>query len=80
MAIEDGVVLSEALASSADIEQALALYESRRRPRLEFVRTYVRRRSILFGLEGPASPELLHGSAQVPDPATFYNRLIEQSF
>jgi 2-polyprenyl-6-methoxyphenol hydroxylase-like FAD-dependent oxidoreductase len=79
MAIEDGVVLSQALISSAAVAQALELYESRRRPRLEFVRSHVRRRSIRFGLEGPTSPELQHHSTPGTIPSAFYDRLIEQS-
>jgi len=73
MAIEDGVVLSQVLVSSAGIEQALALYESTRRPRIEFVRSHVRPRGISFGLEGPASPEVpqrsLHGPFGILQPA-----------
>ena len=79
MAIEDGVMLSQLLGSSVNIEQTLVAYESRRRPRIDFVRNHVRRRSIMFGLEGQASPGLLEREAPVTNPSAFYDRLMEQS-
>jgi 2-polyprenyl-6-methoxyphenol hydroxylase-like FAD-dependent oxidoreductase len=78
MAIEDGVVLSQLLGSSTDIEWALASYESRRRSRVDFVRAQVRQRGILFGLEGPVPSDLKHHPPASPNPAPFYDSLIEE--
>jgi 2-polyprenyl-6-methoxyphenol hydroxylase-like FAD-dependent oxidoreductase len=59
MAIEDAVALAESLARSRDVDQALRSYEARRRPRTETIRAAVRRVTIMRGLEGPVTPELL---------------------
>jgi 2-polyprenyl-6-methoxyphenol hydroxylase-like FAD-dependent oxidoreductase len=59
MAIEDAVALAESLARSGDVDQALRSYESRRRPRTETIRAAVRRVTIMRGLEGPVTPDLL---------------------
>jgi 2-polyprenyl-6-methoxyphenol hydroxylase-like FAD-dependent oxidoreductase len=59
MAIEDAVALAESLARSRDVGQALRSYESRRRPRAETIRAAVRRVTLMRGLEGPITPELL---------------------
>jgi 2-polyprenyl-6-methoxyphenol hydroxylase-like FAD-dependent oxidoreductase len=59
MAIEDAVALAELLSGSANIDQVLRAYESRRRPRVEAIRAAVRHRGIARGMEGPVTPELL---------------------
>ena len=59
MAIEDAVALAESLGRSRDVGQALRSYESRRRPRVETIRAAVRRVTIVRGMEGPVTPELL---------------------
>lgn len=59
MAIEDAVALAESLGRSRDVGQALRSYESRRRPRVETIRAAVRRVTIMRGMEGPLTPELL---------------------
>lgn len=59
MAVEDAVALAESLASSGDVGEALRSYQSRRRPRVETIRAAVRRVTIVRGIEGPVTPELL---------------------
>jgi 2-polyprenyl-6-methoxyphenol hydroxylase-like FAD-dependent oxidoreductase len=59
MAIEDAVALAESLGRSREVGQALRSYESRRRPRVETIRAAVRRVTIMRGMEGPVTPELL---------------------
>jgi 2-polyprenyl-6-methoxyphenol hydroxylase-like FAD-dependent oxidoreductase len=59
MAIEDAVALAESLASSSDIDEALRSYQSRRQPRVETIRAAVRRVTIMRGMEGPITAELL---------------------
>lgn len=59
MAIEDAVTLAESLSRFRDVDQALQSYESRRRPRAETIRAAVRRVTIMRGMEGPVTPELL---------------------
>jgi 2-polyprenyl-6-methoxyphenol hydroxylase-like FAD-dependent oxidoreductase len=59
MAIEDAVTLAELIGSGDDIDAALRLYESRRWPRVETMRTAVRRRGLARGMEGPVSDDLL---------------------
>lgn len=79
MAIEDGVILSQLLGASADIEWVLASYESRRRSRVDLVRAQVRQRGISFGLEGPVPHDLRkHHSPVSTNPAAIYDRLIEE--
>jgi salicylate hydroxylase len=79
MAIEDAVALTELLATSANIDLALRSYESKRRPRVNKVRAAVRHRSILQGMEGPVTPELLQRYPPVfPSPEAIYDSLVEE--
>ncbi len=81
MAIEDAVALSELLGESADVEQVLQSFESRRRPRVETIRAAVRRRGIAQGLEGPVTPELLKQHPPVfSDSLKVYDELVEDPF
>ena len=44
MGLEDGLVLAECLASGSDLEQALATFHARRRPRTQWVLAQTHRR------------------------------------
>ncbi len=44
MALEDGLVLAECLASEVDVNQAIARFQDRRRPRTQWVLTQTHRR------------------------------------
>jgi 2-polyprenyl-6-methoxyphenol hydroxylase-like FAD-dependent oxidoreductase len=59
MAIEDAIALAELLGTQDDLDEVLACYEARRRPRVETIRAAVRHRTIARGLEGPVTPGLL---------------------
>lgn len=79
MAIEDASVLSEMLATSADVDLALKSYESKRRRRVDKVRGAVRHRAILQGMEGPITAELLERHPPVfPSPEAIYDSLVEE--
>jgi len=58
MAIKDSLVLAEELQRSADLASALAAYEHRRRPRVEWIRQ-----------QGLAPPELVRRPANIRDRA-----------
>jgi 2-polyprenyl-6-methoxyphenol hydroxylase-like FAD-dependent oxidoreductase len=60
MALEDGLVLAESLASEPGIAQALARFQARRRPRTEWVRAQTHRRDRTRNLP-PAVRNLLLG-------------------
>jgi 2-polyprenyl-6-methoxyphenol hydroxylase-like FAD-dependent oxidoreductase len=79
MAIEDAVVLTELLGTSADIDLALRSYEAKRGPRVNKVRAAVRYRAVLQGMEGPVGPELLKRHPSVfPDAEAIYESLVEE--
>jgi 2-polyprenyl-6-methoxyphenol hydroxylase-like FAD-dependent oxidoreductase len=79
MAIEDGVILAQLLGSAADMASALGSYESKRRPRVDFVRAQIRHVAVLQGLEGPVTPELLKRHPPVsPNPTAIYESLIDE--
>ena len=81
MAIEDAVALAESLGRSRDVDQALRSYESRRRPRTETIRAAVRRVTIMRGLEGPVTPELLDQHPPVFSASLkAFDELIEDPF
>jgi len=81
MAIEDAVALSELLGDSADIDEALHSYQTRRRPRVETIRAAVRHRGIVQALEGPVTPELLKQHPPVfSNSLKVYEDLIEDPF
>jgi 2-polyprenyl-6-methoxyphenol hydroxylase-like FAD-dependent oxidoreductase len=81
MAIEDGVALAESLGRSRDVDQALRSYESRRRPRTETIRAAVRRVTIMRGLEGLVTPELLEQHPPVFSASLkAFDELIEDPF
>jgi 2-heptyl-3-hydroxy-4(1H)-quinolone synthase len=81
MAIEDAVALAESLGRSRDVGQALRSYESRRRPRVETIRSAVRRVTIMRGLEGPVTPELLEQHPAVYSASLkAFDELIEDPF
>ncbi len=44
MALEEGLVLAESLASGPDIAQAMATFQARRRPQTQWVRAQTHRR------------------------------------
>lgn len=81
MAIEDAVTLAELIGSGDDIDMALWIYESRRRPRVETIRAAVRRRTVARGMEGQVTEDLLS-----QHPAVFaaslkvFDELIEDPF
>jgi 2-polyprenyl-6-methoxyphenol hydroxylase-like FAD-dependent oxidoreductase len=81
MAIEDAVALAESLGRIRDVDQALRSYESRRWPRTETIRAAVRRVTMMRGLEGPVTPELLqqHPSVFLPSLKAF-DEVIEDPF
>jgi 2-polyprenyl-6-methoxyphenol hydroxylase-like FAD-dependent oxidoreductase len=81
MAIEDAVALAELLGQGGDIDQVLATYEARRRPRVETIRAAVRRRTIARGMEGPATPELLRQHPPVFSASLkVFDELVEDPF
>jgi cysteine desulfurase / selenocysteine lyase len=81
MAIEDAVALAESLASSSDVDAALRSYQSQRRPRVESIRAAVRRRTIVRGMEGPVTPELLGQHPPLFSASLkVYDELIEDPF
>jgi 2-polyprenyl-6-methoxyphenol hydroxylase-like FAD-dependent oxidoreductase len=59
MAIEDAVALAELIGKGSDVDDALRIYESRRRPRVETIRAAVRRRTVARGMEGPVTADLI---------------------
>jgi 2-polyprenyl-6-methoxyphenol hydroxylase-like FAD-dependent oxidoreductase len=81
MAIEDAVALAESLSRFRDVDQALQSYESRRRPRTETIRAAVRRVTIMRGMEGPVTPELLQQHPPVFSASLkAFDELIEDPF
>ena len=81
MAIEDAVALAGSLGRSRDVEAALRSYESGRRPRVETIRAAVRRVTIMRGLEGPVTPELLEQHPPVFSASLkAFDELIEDPF
>jgi FAD-dependent urate hydroxylase len=81
MAIEDAVALAESLHRYGDVDQALRSYESRRWPRTETIRAAVRRVTIMRGMEGPVTPELLQQHPAVFSPSLkAFDELIEDPF
>jgi 2-polyprenyl-6-methoxyphenol hydroxylase-like FAD-dependent oxidoreductase len=81
MAIEDAVALAESLGQSGDIDRALRAYESRRRPRVEAIRAAVRRVTVVRGMEGPVTPELLKQHPPVLSASLkAFDELIEDPF
>jgi 2-polyprenyl-6-methoxyphenol hydroxylase-like FAD-dependent oxidoreductase len=81
MAIEDAVALSVLLGQASHVDEALQVYEARRRPRVETIRAAVRARAAAGGMQGPLTPERL---AQYPNPFSnslkVYDDLIEDPF
>jgi 2-polyprenyl-6-methoxyphenol hydroxylase-like FAD-dependent oxidoreductase len=81
MAIEDAVVLAESLARSRAVGEALRSYESRRRPRVNTIRAGVRRVTIMRGMEGPITPELLEQHTAVFSPSLkAFDEVIEDPY
>lgn len=81
MAIEDAVALAGSLGRSRDVEAALRSYESSRRPRVETIRAAVRRVTIMRGMEGPVTPELLEQHPPVFSASLkTFDELIEDPF
>jgi 2-polyprenyl-6-methoxyphenol hydroxylase-like FAD-dependent oxidoreductase len=81
MAIEDAVTLAELIGSDVDIDVALQIYESRRRPRVETIRAAVRRRTIARGMEGPVTDDLLSQHPPVFSASLkVFDELIEDPF
>jgi 2-polyprenyl-6-methoxyphenol hydroxylase-like FAD-dependent oxidoreductase len=79
MAIEDAVVLSQSMAASANLGQALQSYESTRMLRVNKVRGAVRHRAILQGMEGPVSPEILKRHPPIfANAEAIYDALVEE--
>jgi 2-polyprenyl-6-methoxyphenol hydroxylase-like FAD-dependent oxidoreductase len=81
MTIEDAVALAELLIDVGGIDQALRRYEARRRPRVEIIRAAVRRRSVMRGMEGPVTRELLQHHPRVFSASLkVFDELIEDPF
>jgi 2-polyprenyl-6-methoxyphenol hydroxylase-like FAD-dependent oxidoreductase len=80
MAIEDAVALAESLGRADDVSQALRRYESRRRPRVETIRAAVRRRTVMRGLEGPVTPDVLEHPPVFSASLKVYDEMIEDPF